>query len=379
MNERSGHARRESDERTHRQQERPERVEEDRATRVGEKRHRDGQQAEDRGEPSQRDDAEIGDGADRGELVEMPERDRQHGELGGDAHTERAPDETARQRSQHDPGRRGERQLKAGIGEIVGTDREDQERGQREAIEHRRVALEEHGAQHEHAHHDRAQDRGLGADDEREAEHGRDGGDGGHTPSTARERQDREHGARDQRDVEARHGQDVIHARATEAVVDLGRKVGPIPEQQAAEEGGRGGGKRAGDGLASGAADTNVPARPRVIEGDQPIDASAGHDRHSLAPEELPVIEAAGIAKPRRGVEPHLARHSLTFGERWCDAVERHRQAATPRLVADTLDIEEHTRALGGEHDRLCRQAPGDLRHGRHVEPSNVIARQRPW
>src|SRR5207244_1308523 len=74
-----------------------------------------------------------------------------------------------------------------------------------------------------------------------------------------------------------------------------------------------------------------------------------------------------------------LPRHLLTFGERWCDAVERHRQAATPRLVADTLDIEEHTRALGGEHDRLCRQAPGDPRNGRHVEPSNVIARQRPW
>src|SRR2546429_324318 len=83
-------------------------------------------------------------------------------------------------------------------------------------------------------------------------------------------------------------------------------------------------------------AGTHVPARQRVVENCEPVDASAGHHRHPLAPEELAVVEAAGVAKTGRGIEPHLTRYALAFGERGRGPVERHRKAAGSRFIVDT-------------------------------------------
>jgi len=69
---------------------------------------------------------------------------------------------------QHDPGGRGEGELEAGIGKVAGTESQDQEGGEGEAVENGRLAVEQCGSEHEHAHDDGAQDRRLWADDERE-------------------------------------------------------------------------------------------------------------------------------------------------------------------------------------------------------------------
>ena len=98
-----------------------------------------------------------------------------------------------------------------------------------------RLSVELQRGEQQQPHHGGAEHGRLTARDQREAdEHGR-----GHAGRPAA--RDPEHGeaaehrAGEQRHVEARHREDVVHAGPPEALVDLARQRGPLAEQEAGE------------------------------------------------------------------------------------------------------------------------------------------------
>ena len=155
--------------------------------------------------------------------MEMPQRDRQYRGLRGGAHRERAENGVAGLGSEDDPRGRRERELESWVEEVPWAKRENQKRRGRETVQHVGVAIEQDGREHEHGHDDRTQNGRLRAHDGAERENAHAGR--GRTAPAAESDQprDEEHRGRHQRDVEARHGEDVIDAGAPEAVVDLRR------------------------------------------------------------------------------------------------------------------------------------------------------------
>ena len=171
----AGHGRGERDAPAQEQQHRPEGGEEPAGHEGAEHGERDCDQPQHRGETGQRDDGQVGDDADRGDLVEVCQPDRQHGELRRHAHPERRQHRLARQRSQHDSRGGGERELEARVAQIVRPECQDHQRGQREAVEDGGLPLEEQRAEDQDGHDRGPQHRGLAAHDGGEAEHDGDG------------------------------------------------------------------------------------------------------------------------------------------------------------------------------------------------------------
>ena len=205
------------------EQDRPHGGEEPAGNERADRRRRHRAETEDRGDAGQRHDRQIGDDADRRDLVEVRQGDRQHRELSRRAHGERGGDRLARHRGQHDAGGGREGELEARIVEVGGTQGEDDERGQRQAVQHGGFTLEQQRGEDEDGHDRGAQHRGLRPDDHGKAEDDGQRAERGEAAGDARQRQHRPRRRGDQRDVEARHRQHVIDARAPERGIDLRR------------------------------------------------------------------------------------------------------------------------------------------------------------
>ena len=249
-----------------RQQQGPHRVERHRRDRLAEEREGDRHEAQDGRGARERDHTEVGDEAHRRELVEVRERDRQDRELRGGARAERAEHDTSGQRRHDDSEGGGERELEARIEKVARPDGEDRQRGERQAVRHRRVALEQHRGQHQYGHDRGAQDRRLGPDDQREPDHDDDRDDRGEPPAHACEAAQRPDRGGEQRHVEARDGQHVVHAGAPEGLVDVRWQAGALAEQQASEQRGRRRRQRVPDGRDRLALHPRRPRRRWIVE-----------------------------------------------------------------------------------------------------------------
>jgi len=236
MDDGAGHPGGERDDASQCQQHGPHRIERHRADRLAEEGQADGDESRDRRRAGERDHAEVRDDPDRRELVEVSQRDWQHGQLGGRAHAERAKDCAPRQGGHDDAQGGGERELEARVEEIARSNGEDRQRRQGEAVRHRGVSLQKERGQDEHRHDDGAQHRGRRADDEREPDHDDDRGGGRGATREAREATERPHRGGQERHVEAGNRQDVIDPGAPEGIVDVARQLGTLAEQEAGQQ-----------------------------------------------------------------------------------------------------------------------------------------------
>ena len=143
VHDRPGHRGRERDHGAESEQNWPDRVEADLGCARAQERGSDREEPRDRGHARQGHDPEVHDDADRRELVEVGEGDRQNRELGRRADSDRAGDHAARHRRRYDAGGRGEGELKARVEQVTRADGEDRQRGEGEAVGDRSLPLEE--------------------------------------------------------------------------------------------------------------------------------------------------------------------------------------------------------------------------------------------
>ena len=311
MHDRAGYRGGERHDGAERQQHRPDGVERDLGDGRAREREPHPQESDDGREPGQGHHAEVRDHADRRELVEVGESDRQHRELSSQAHAEGAAHEPARQRGRDDPGRRRERELEAGVEEVAGTQGEDEQRGQRQAVGDRGLALEQERREHEDGHDHGAEDRRLGPDDRREAADEADRDHGRRAAVEAQELAEREHRGREQRHVEPGDREHVIDAGPAEAVVELGREARALAEEQAGEQRGRRGRQRARQRRERAGANPRGPRRLWGLERHEALGARRARDVDAVAREVRRVVEAVGVVKAGRRKEPQLGGDPL--------------------------------------------------------------------
>ena len=147
------------------------------------------------------------------------------------------------------------------------------------------LALEQDPAEQDEPHDGRAQHGGLRAYHEGEA-HQRGRRDSGrHAARDTDHAERREDRCRDQRHVEARHGQHVVHAGAPERVIHLAGQRRALAEEQAGQERGRALGQRAADSLHRPAFQPCRPGRGIGGERSHAVRAPAAHQRDALAAE----------------------------------------------------------------------------------------------
>ena len=305
----------ERDDRAHREQRRPDGVEGDLRGPIPHERQGRADEPDHRGDGREGHDREVRDEPGEGHLVEVPERNRQHGGLRAGAHRERAEDDVPRLGRDYDPRGRGERELEAGIVEIVGADGEDHERRGGEAVQHARLAFEEHRGQDDERHHHRPYDGGLRAHDRAETEHDDRRARRRGAATQADEPCEDEDGRGDERDVEAGDGEDVVDAGPAKAVVDLRGQPAALAEEEAAEQRRRRGGQRRVDRGQRAATNTLVPWGIRRVEGDQRLGLRGPRRKDAIPGEPRHVVEAAGIAESRWCAQSRLGADALADDE----------------------------------------------------------------
>ena len=223
----------------------PEALEQRVGERLADGGHRQGQHPARREERGERDDQEVGAHAERRELAEVEERHRRHPKLSSRRHGEGVRDRprTPRRESRADPrpemkepGGCREGELEPRLCEALRVEGEQREKRRRETVPHAALAPEEARGEEKAAHDGGAEHRRLAAHDGGERDEGREREASGERRGEAHESEEQEHGARDQRDVEAGDRQHVIDARAAEVLEQGGRELPPLADQEPLEE-----------------------------------------------------------------------------------------------------------------------------------------------
>jgi hypothetical protein len=129
-----------------------------------------------------------------------------------------------------------------------------------------RIAVEQGGDEHQDGHDHRAQHGRLGPDHQCEADHHDDRNRGRYAVRDPEQTAEHPDGRRQDPDVEAGDGQDVVNTGAAKGVVDVAGELGAIAEQQSGEQRRRHGRQRASDRGDRFALDPHRPRRAGIVE-----------------------------------------------------------------------------------------------------------------
>src|SRR5262249_56687212 len=101
------------------------------------------------------------------------------------------------------------------------------------------------------------------------------------------------------------------------------------------------------------------------------------HHRNVSALERRGVVEAAGIAKAARRVQPRLEGHALALdeGRRW--SIDGRLQTAGTALAVHVLDVEEQADAVRGVARGLTNNTSAHPGVAGQAQPGDILGRWR--
>ena len=169
----------------------------------------------------------------------------------------------------------------------------------------------------------------------------------------------------------------MVDAGPAEAVVELGREVRALAEEQAGEQRGRRGRQRARQRRERAGANPRGPRRLWSLERHETLGARRARDVDAVAREVRRVVEAVGVVEAGCRKEPQLGGDPLARCERRRRAVHGRLDQAHARRAVDALGRDQEARALGRPPDGRGGEPPLHVRDPRQLEPGDVVGRQR--